>query len=72
MSSRSRNNADRHTNLSKIDTMYSLKIDNLTFRTRVVDLQRCFEKFGPIGDIYVPRDQFTHSSRGYAFVRYVH
>jgi arginine/serine-rich splicing factor 2 len=59
MSSRLRNSSDRHANLSKVDTMYSLKIDNLTFRTRVVDL-------------YVPRDQFTHSSRGYAFVRYVH
>jgi len=50
--------------------MYSLKVDNLTYRTRVEDLRRYFEKFGPIGDIYIPRDQFSRSSRGYAFVRY--
>ena len=54
-----------------IDRMYSLKVDNLAYRTRVIDLKRYFEKFGPIGDIYVPRDQFSHSNRGYAFVRYV-
>ncbi|CAF1344814.1 unnamed protein product, partial [Adineta ricciae] len=39
--------------------------------TRVIDLKRYFEKFGPIGDIYVPRDQFSHSNRGYAFVRFL-
>jgi arginine/serine-rich splicing factor 2 len=55
----------------KIDVMYSLKVDNLTYRTRVEDLRRYFDKFGPIGDIYIPRDQFSRSSRGYAFVRYV-
>jgi arginine/serine-rich splicing factor 2 len=55
----------------KVDVMYSLKVDNLTYRTRVEDLRRYFDKFGPIGDIYIPRDQFSRSSRGYAFVRYV-
>ncbi|CAF4090793.1 unnamed protein product, partial [Adineta steineri] len=54
-----------------IDVMYSLKVDNLTYRTRVEDLRRCFEKYGPIGDIYIPRDQFSRSSRGYAFIRFV-
>jgi arginine/serine-rich splicing factor 2 len=70
MSNRSRNNGDRRATPPKVDTMYSLKVDNLTYRTRVEDLRRCFEKFGPIGDIYIPRDQFSRSSRGYAFVRY--
>jgi len=70
MSSRSRNNADRPISTQKIDTLYSLKVDNLTYRTRVEDLRRYFEKFGSIGDIYIPRDQFSRSSRGYAFVRY--
>jgi len=69
MSYRSRNGNDRPGSSQKIDTMYSLKIDNLTYRTRVEDLRRYFEKFGPIGDIYIPRDQFSRSSRGYAFVR---
>lgn len=71
MSSRSRNNnGDRPAaGPQKIDVMYSLKVDNLTYRTRVEDLRRYFDKFGPIGDIYIPRDQFSRSSRGYAFVR---
>ena len=50
--------------------MHSLKVDNLTYRTRVEDLRKYFDKFGPIGDIYIPRDQFSRSSRGYAFIRY--
>jgi len=71
MSHRSRNNGNRSADTQKVDVMYSLKVDNLTYRTRVEDLRRYFEKFGPIGDIYIPRDQFSRSSRGYAFVRYV-
>jgi arginine/serine-rich splicing factor 2 len=71
MSYRSRNNGDRPVGTQKGDVMYSLKVDNLTYRTRVEDLRRYFEKFGPIGDIYIPRDQFSRSSRGYAFVRYI-
>lgn len=71
MSSRSRNASDRPGVTPNVDVMYSLKVDNLTYRTRVEDLRRCFEKFGPIGDIYIPRDQFSRSSRGYAFVRYL-
>ncbi|CAF3152802.1 unnamed protein product [Rotaria socialis] len=70
MSSRSRNTDDRREVSPKVDVMYSLKVDNLTYRTRVEDLRRCFEKFGSIGDIYIPRDQFSRSSRGYAFVRF--
>ncbi|CAF4110516.1 unnamed protein product [Rotaria magnacalcarata] len=70
MSSRSRNTDDRRGVSPKVDVMYSLKVDNLTYRTRVEDLRRCFEKFGSIGDIYIPRDQFSRSSRGYAFVRF--
>jgi arginine/serine-rich splicing factor 2 len=75
MSSRSRNNGDRPAGAGagagtqNVDVMYSLKVDNLTYRTRVEDLRRYFDKFGPIGDIYIPRDQFSRSSRGYAFVR---
>ena len=71
MSSRSRNNGDGPIGAQNIDVMYSLKVDNLTYRTRVEDLRRYFDRFGPIGDIYIPRDQFSRSSRGYAFIRYV-
>lgn len=72
MSSRSRTNgADNRPTPPNIETMHSLKVDNLTFRTRAEDLRKYFEKFGAIGDIYIPRDQFSRSSRGYAFVRLV-
>jgi RNA recognition motif-containing protein len=71
MSNRSRGDADHRSTPPNIDVMYSLKVDNLTYRTRVEDLRRCFDKFGPIGDIYIPRDQFSRSSRGYAFIRFV-
>ena len=69
MSSRSRDNGDHRSTPPNIDSMYSLKVDNLTYRTRAEDLRRCFGKFGSIGDIYIPRDQFSRSSRGYAFIR---
>lgn len=69
MSNRNRPDGDHRSTPPNIDTMFSLKVDNLTYRTRVEDLRRCFEKFGPIGDIYIPRDQFSRSSRGYAFIR---
>ena len=76
MSNRSRGNGgdgegDHRSTPPNIDTMHSLKVDNLTYRTRVEDLRKKFEKFGPIGDIYIPRDQFSRSSRGYAFIRFV-
>ncbi|KAK6187594.1 hypothetical protein SNE40_005587 [Patella caerulea] len=50
--------------------MVSLKVDNLTYRTRPEDLRRAFDKYGEVGDIYIPRDRFTKESRGFAFVRY--
>lgn len=50
--------------------MVSLKVDNLTFRTREDTLKRVFEKYGDVGDVYIPRDPFSQESRGFAFVRY--
>ncbi|CAF1110212.1 unnamed protein product, partial [Didymodactylos carnosus] len=73
MSNRSRGGGDsdgRRATPPNVDVMHSLKVDNLTYRTRVEDLRRAFEKFGEIGDIYIPRDQFSRSSRGYAFIRF--
>lgn len=52
-----------------IKAMTSLKVDNLTYRTTPEDLRRSFEKFGEIGDVYIPRDKFSRESRGFAFVR---
>lgn len=54
------------------DGMISLKVDNLTYRTTVDDLRRAFEKYGDVGDVYIPRDRFTNESRGFAFVRFMY
>ena len=53
-----------------IQGMVSLKVDNLTYRTTPEDLRRAFERFGEVGDVYIPRDRFTRESRGFAFVRF--
>jgi len=53
-----------------IEGMTSLKVDNLTYRTTSEELEKLFSKFGEVGDIYIPRDQDSHDSRGFAFVRF--
>ncbi|MBZ3883029.1 Serine/arginine-rich splicing factor 2 [Sciurus carolinensis] len=55
-----------------VEGMTSLKVDNLTYRTSPNTLRRVFQKYGPIGDVYIPRDRFTRKSRGFAFVRFHH
>jgi len=52
-----------------IDGMTSLKIDNLSYRTDSESLRRKFEKYGDIGDVYVPKDKYG-DTRGFAFVRF--
>lgn len=41
-----------------IEGMYSLKVDNLTYRTSPDTLKKCFEKYGDVGDVYIPRDRY--------------
>lgn len=53
-----------------VDGMTSLKVDNLTYRTAPETLRRVFEKYGRVGDVYIPRDRYTKESRGFAFVRF--
>merc|ERR1719187_899237 len=50
--------------------MHSLKVDNITYRTSPESLKRAFEKYGDVGDVYIPRDPYTRESRGFAFVRF--
>ncbi|KAF7473102.1 Hypothetical predicted protein [Marmota monax] len=52
--------------------MTSLKVDNLTYRTSPNTLRRVFQNYGPVGDVYIPRDRFTKKSHGFAFVRFHH
>ena len=53
-----------------IQGMVSLKVDNLSYRITPEELKPIFERYGEVGDIYIPRDRFTKESRGFAFVRY--
>ncbi|ROI81845.1 Serine/arginine-rich splicing factor 2 [Anabarilius grahami] len=53
-----------------VEGMTSLKVDNLTYRTSPETLRRVFEKYGRVGDVYIPRDRYTKESRGFAFVRF--
>ena len=53
-----------------IEGMVSLKVDNLSYRISPEELQPMFERYGDVGDIYIPRDRFTKESRGFAFVRF--
>ena len=53
-----------------IEGMMSLKVDNLSYRITPEDLKPLFERYGEVGDIYIPRDRFTKESRGFAFVRF--
>ena len=50
--------------------MVSLKVDGISSRATTGDLEYIFEKYGKIGDIYIPRDKYSQDNRGFAFVRY--
>ena len=50
--------------------MVSLKVDNLSYRITPEELKPIFERYGEVGDVYIPRDRFTKESRGFAFVRF--
>lgn len=54
-----------------IDRMHTLKIDNVTSDVTNEDLRNAFERFGEIGDIYIPRRYGSFDSRGFAFVRFI-
>ncbi|TKR76805.1 hypothetical protein L596_017887 [Steinernema carpocapsae] len=53
-----------------IDGLHSLKVDNISYHTTSHDLRRMFDRYGEIGDIHIPRDRHTRTSRGFAFVRF--
>jgi len=55
---------------SDVDRMTSLRVGNLPFRTIADDLIPLFEKYGDVGDVYLPVERESGRSRGFAFVRY--
>ncbi|CAH9050900.1 unnamed protein product [Cuscuta europaea] len=49
----------------------SLLVRNLRRDCRPEDLRRPFGQFGPLKDIYLPRDYYTGEPRGFGFVQYM-
>ena len=56
---------------SRGDAPTSLLVRNLRHDCRPEDLRRPFGQFGPIKDVYLPRDYYTGDPRGFGFVQYV-
>ncbi|CAK9299406.1 unnamed protein product [Gordionus sp. m RMFG-2023] len=48
----------------------SLYLRNLSYNTTIEDLRPMFVKFGPVKDIYIPRDYYTKEARGFAYIQY--
>ncbi|KAK1282149.1 Serine/arginine-rich splicing factor 33 [Acorus calamus] len=53
------------------DASTSLLVRNLHHDCRPEDLRRPFGQFGPLKDIYLPKDYYTGEPRGFGFVQYV-
>ncbi|XP_072966443.1 uncharacterized protein [Typha angustifolia] len=49
----------------------SLLVRNIPLNCRSEDLRAPFERFGPVRDVYLPKDYYTGEPRGFAFVQFV-
>ncbi|KAL3616363.1 Arginine/serine-rich splicing factor scl25a transcript I [Castilleja foliolosa] len=49
----------------------SLLVRNLRRDIRPEDLKRRFSQFGPVKDVYLPRDYYSGEPRGFGFIQYV-
>lgn len=52
--------------------MSTLKVNGLTYRTVEREVEKLFDKYGKINEVFIPKDRFSRRSRGFAFVRFVH
>ena len=50
--------------------MATLKVNGLTYRTIERDVERMFDRFGKINEVFIPKDKYSGKSRGFAFVRF--
>ena len=48
----------------------SLFVRNLSYSVKTEELRSIFTKHGPITDVYLPLDYYTHKPRGFAYVQY--
>jgi len=53
-----------------VESMTSLRVGNLPFSCEADDIVPLFEKYGDVGDVYLPKERDTGRSRGFAFVRF--
>ncbi|KAM0874624.1 hypothetical protein ACQ4PT_037314 [Festuca glaucescens] len=49
----------------------SLLVRNIPLSCRPDDLRVPFERFGPVRDVYLPKDYYSKQPRGFAFVEFV-
>ncbi|XP_008802724.2 serine/arginine-rich SC35-like splicing factor SCL30 isoform X3 [Phoenix dactylifera] len=49
----------------------SLLVRNIPLNCRPEDLRAAFERFGPVRDVYLPKDYYTGMPRGFGFVEFV-
>ncbi|KAI3948144.1 hypothetical protein MKX01_014743 [Papaver californicum] len=47
-----------------------LLIRNISLDARVEDLRTPFERFGPVKDVYLPKNYYTGEPRGFGFVKF--
>lgn len=53
-----------------MEEMHSLLVSNLSRHTRTDDLYRLFDRYGEVGDVYIPRDRRSGQQKTFAFVRF--
>lgn len=66
-----RDGGDKPRGPPPVNHMFTVKIDNLYRSTSVEILKEAFNKFGEIGDVYIPKDRNTGDGRGFGFVRFI-
>ncbi len=48
----------------------SIFVRGLSYHSSIDDLQDYFSKYGPVKDVYLPKDHMTGKPRGFAYVKY--
>uniref|UniRef100_F1LC10 Serine/arginine-rich splicing factor 12 n=1 Tax=Ascaris suum TaxID=6253 RepID=F1LC10_ASCSU len=54
----------------RADEGTTLYVRQVHYAARPEDLRTLFERMGPVRDVYIPLDYYTHESRGFAYVKY--
>nr|XP_034342000.1 E3 ubiquitin-protein ligase RLIM-like [Arvicanthis niloticus] len=60
----------RSHDLLNVDGMTCLKVENLAYHTISGNLKHVFEDYGPVRDVYIPRNPLTEEHYGFAFIHF--